>query len=214
MLTTLIIPEKNEVVRFGLKNTLKETEGVDVIGEYASIDDMMPELSRLKPDVVILEGNIDLLARCQACNDVRALSENTKVITLFEKHQDDELREIILSGAAGCVLTSAGKAEIIRSVGIVANGGLIFESEALIRLLGRVPRQERSGKPAEFDGSLTERQLAVLAMIARGYKNREIARTLNISNSTVKNDITNIKSKLTLDSREELAVYAASTKSA
>lgn len=128
MLTNLIIAEKNEIIRFGLKNTLEETEGVDVIGEYASIDDMMPELSRLKPDVVILGGNMDFLARCKACNDVRALSENTKVITLSEKYQDDELREIILAGAAGCALTSAGKAEIIKSVGIVANGGLSLTS--------------------------------------------------------------------------------------
>ena len=118
------------------------------------------------------------------------------------------MREIILSGAAGCVLTSAGKEGIIRSVGIVANGGFSFESDALVRLMGRIPKQEPRDKPAGLD-NLTERQTLVISMIARGCKNRDIAQRLNISNSTVKNDITNIKNKLMLDTRSQLAVYAA-----
>ena len=206
-LLNLIIAEENEIIRFGMKNALEETEGVDVIGEYASVDDMMSALSRLKPDVVILGGNIDFHARCQACNDVRDVSAGTRVITLFEKYQDDELREIILSGASGCVLTSAGKAGIIKSVGIVANGGLSFDNDALIRILGQAPKLRPNAGSTEID-ALTERQTLVLSLIAQGYKNRDIAERLNISNSTVKSDIARIKDKLALDSRAQLAAYA------
>ena len=206
-MTTSIITEENELIRHGLKNALEESKAADVIGDYAHAGEMMSDLGRLKPDVVILGGIGSLAERCQACNDIRDVSPDTRILTLFERQQDDELREIILSGATGCVLTSAGKAEIIRSVGVVADGGLSFDSDALIRLIGRVPKQERSDKPAEL-AELTERQVAVLSLIARGSKNSEIAQSLNVSNSTVKSDISRIKDKLALDSRAELATYA------
>ena len=207
-MTTSIITEENEFIRYGLKNAIHESEAADVIGDYAHAGEMMSDLGRLKPDVVILGGIGSLAERCQACNDIRDVSPATRILTLFERQQDDELREIILAGASGCVLTSAGKAEIIRSVGVVADGGLSFDSDALVRLIGRIPRQDLNDRPAALDG-LTERQVAVLSLIARGSKNSEIARRLNISNSTIKSDIARIKEKFALDTRAQLATYAA-----
>ena len=203
---TSIITEENELIRSALKSALQESGAADVIGDYARADEMALDLSRLKPDVVIVGGIGSLAERCLACNDIRDVSPNTRILTVFEKYEDDELREIILSGASGCVLTGAGKAEIIRSVGILANGGFSFDSDALIRLVGRVP-ERRDDKPAALDG-LTERQVAVLSMIARGSKNREIAQELHVSPSTIKSDIRRIKDKLTLDTRAQLGGYA------
>ena len=94
-----------------------------------------------------------------------------------------------------------------RSVGIVANGGLDFDLDALKRLMGRVPQQDGRGKPAALD-ALTERQTEVLALMAKRRKNKRIARELNISNSTVKNEVARIKEKFSLNSRTELGVYA------
>ena len=202
------VTEENEIIRHGLKNALEETKASEVIGDYASIGEMLPHLKSLKPDVVILGGIGSLAERCPACNDIRDLSPDATILTLTEKHQDDELREIIMAGALGCVLTSAGKAQIVRSVGIVANGGLSFDNDAIIRLVGANPKRWRGDKPAMLD-DLTERQVAVLSMIARGCKNREIADELHVSMSTVKNDIVKIKDKLALNSRTELAAYAA-----
>ena len=108
---------------------------------------------------------------------------------------------------SGDVLKSAGSSEMVRSVGVVACGGLNFESDALVRLLGRVPNQGRLANSADA-AILSEREIAVLSLIVRGYKNREIGQNLNVSNSTVKSDLVNIKSKLMLDSRAELAAFA------
>ncbi|MCY3544967.1 MAG: response regulator transcription factor [Chloroflexi bacterium] len=161
-----IITEDNEIIRHGLKNALEETKVTKVIGDYASLGEMLPHLKSLKPDVVILGGIGSLAERCLACNDIRELSPDTRILTLTERHQDDELREIILSGAAGCVLTSAGKAEIARSVGIVACGGFSFECHALVRLMERVPKQEPSDKPAALD-DLTERERVICPWLAK-----------------------------------------------
>ncbi len=203
-----IITEENQIIRFGLKRALEETGAAEVIGGYATIEDMLPHLSRLKPDVVILGGSGNILNRCLACYEIQSACPTAKILTLTEEHQDDELRHLILSGASGCVSTRAGGAEMIRSVGIVASGGLSFERDTIARLMGRVPQQVQSDKPVALD-TLTERQTWVLALLAKGRKNREIARKLHISNSTVKSDIAKIKDKLALDTRAELAFYAA-----
>ena len=206
-MVTLVICEENELVRLGLKSALEDAENVDILGTYAYSEGMLSKLTEIKPDVVILGGKGDILDRCRTCYEVRTLCPTTKVLTLTEKHRDDELYKIIISGASGNILTDAGSAEMINSVGVVACGGLNFESEALIRLLGRIPMREQVSSPAEID-KLNRRETAVLSLIAKGYKNSEIGQKLNISTSTVKSDISHLRQKLLIYSRSELAAYA------
>ena len=174
---------------------------------YADNEEMLSELNRLNPDVLILGGNGSILDRCRICHEVRTRCPTTKVLTLTEKQKDDELYEIILSGASGNVHTNAGSAEMIRSVGVVACGGLNFDSDALIRLLGRITTQRQSGGPHEL-ARLTGRETEVLSLIALGHRNTVIGQMLNVSNSTVKSDLVHIREKLLIDSRTELAAYA------
>ena len=206
-MVTIIICEENELVRLGLKAALEEAEDVDILGVYAYADAMLSRMNDIGPDVVVLGNNGNILDRCRTCQEVRTLCPTTKVLTLTEKQKDDELYEIILSGASGNVLTNAGSAEMIRSVGVVACGGLSFESEALIRLLGCIPKQEQVSRLAEIN-ELTQRETVVLALISLGNRNSEIGKKLNISTSTVKSDISHLRQKLLIDSRAELAVYA------
>ena len=206
-LLSAIITEENQIIRIGLKRALEETGVAEVIVEYATVAEMLPHLGILKPDVVILGGSGNILNRCLACYEIQSACPTAKILMLTEEEQDDDLRHLILSGASGCVATRAGGAELVRSVGIVANGGLSFERDTIARLMERVPQRVQSDKPVALD-ALTERQASVLALIANGRRNREIAQELNTSNSTVKNEGARIKEKLSLNSRAELGVYA------
>ena len=134
----MIITEKNDVIRTGLKAAIEETDIAEVIGDYASVGEMLPYLKSLTPDVVILGGSGNILNRCLACYEIQSASPTTKTLTLTEEQRDDELRHLILSGASGCVTTSAGGAEIARSVGMVADGGMSFDNAAIVRLVGRI----------------------------------------------------------------------------
>ena len=202
----MIISEKDEFTRLGLKSALQANEDIGILGDYETDEMMLSDLRSLNPDVVILGGTEDILNRCRTCMEVRTLHPAVKVLTLSEKQKDDDLYEIILSGASGDVLKSAGSTEMVRSVGVVACGGLHFDNDALIRLLGRIPNRGRVASPPGFD-LLSEREAAVISMIASGYKNAEIAQAINISRSTVRADITRIREKLNIDSRTELAAY-------
>ena len=203
----MIISEKDEFTRLGLKSALQANEDIGILGDYETDDVMLADLSCLKPDMVILGGTEDILNRCRTCMEVRTLHPAVKVLTLSEKQKDDDLYEIILSGASGDVLKSAGSTEMVRSVGVVACGGLHFESDALIRLLGRTLIQRQSGGPREL-ARLTGRETQILAFIALGHRNTVIGQMLNVSNSTVKSDLVHIREKLLIDSRTELAAYA------
>ena len=206
-MTTVIISEKDEFTRLGLKSALQTNEDIGILGDYETDDIMLSELGGLNPDVVILGGTNDILNRCQTCREVRTLCPTAKVLTLSEKQKDDDLYEIILSGASGDVLKSAGGAEMVRSVSVVACGGLTFESEALIRLLGRIPDQGRITSPPGIE-LLGERERTILALIAKGYSNTEIGKVVNLSKFTVRNNIGEIRSKLNVHTRAELSARA------
>ena len=96
---------------------------------------------------------------------------------------------------------------MVRSVSVVACGGLTFESEALIRLLGRIPDQGRITSPPGIE-LLGERERTILALIAKGYSNTEIGKVVNLSKFTVRNNIGEIRSKLNVHTRAELSARA------
>ena len=206
-MTTVIISEKDEFTRLGLKSALQAAEDISILGDYEADYLMLSDLNSLNPDVVILGGTEDILERCRTCQEVRTLCPTAKVLTLSEKQEDDDLYEIILSGASGDVLKTAGSAEMVRSVGVVACGGLNFDGEALVRLLGRTPRQRGSARPSGID-ELTQRESAIMVLVARGDTNEEIGRRLKLSKFTVRNNISDIRSKFGLKSRAGLAAFA------
>ncbi len=203
-MTTVIISDKDEFTRLGLKLAFQLNEDIKLLGDYESDDIMMSDLSGLNPDVVILGATEDVLARCQTCEEVRNLCPDAKVLTLSDSQKDDDLYEIILSGASGDVLKSSGSAEMVRSVGVVACGGLNFESDSLIRLLSRIPKQRQN----HLMDSLSERERTIVSLIARGYTNEQIGRVLNLSRFTIRNSVGDIRSKLNMKSRTELAAFA------
>ena len=135
-MTTVVISERDEFTRLGLKSALQSNESIEVLGDYDADEMMLSILTSLNPDVVVLGGTEDILDRCRTCLEVRTLCPTAKVLTLSERQKDDDLYEIILSGASGDVLKASGSAEMVRSVGVVACGGLNFDGEALVRLLG------------------------------------------------------------------------------
>ena len=205
-MTTVIISEKDEFTRLGLKSALQASEDISIVGDYEADDAMLSDLRSLSPDVVILGGTEDVLARCRTCEEVRTRCPDAKVLTVSEKQEDDDLYEIILSGASGDVLKAAGSVEIVRSVGVVACGGLNFDNDALIRLLGRIPRQQDT-QSFEFY-ALSERDRTIVTLVAEGYSDGEIGDRLSLSKFTVRNNIAEIRSKLNVKTKARLAALA------
>ena len=181
-MTTVIISEKDEFTRLGLKSALQAKEDISILGDYETDDAMLSDLSGLNPDVIILGGTEDIIAKRRICHEVRTLCPTAKVLTLSENQKDDDLYEIILSGASGDVLRSAGSVGMVRSVGVVAWGGLSFDNDALIRLLSRIPKQRQDHQT----DSLSERERMIVAMVAKGYTDGQIGGALDLSKFTIR----------------------------
>lgn len=203
----MIISEKDEFTRLGLKSALQSNKTIEILGDYATDEAMLSDLSCLKPDVVVLGITDNILDRCKTCREVRTLHPSVKVLTLSEKQRDDDLYETILSGASGDVLKSAGSEEMIKSVGVVACGGLKFDGEAIVRLLGRIPRH-RGYVAQSLSSNLTVRERKIMVLVAKGDTNEEIGHRLKLSKFTVRNNVIDIRSKFGLKSRTELAAFA------
>ena len=196
----LVIVEENEIILLGLKAALEDCEDIDLLGVYSRTDELLSNLERLKPEVILLGGNG---TTTQNCRKILGSFPETRVLPLDEEGNDYELYELFLSGAAGLLPKDVGKDEVARSVAIVAKGGLCLERETLKRLLERLPQPLKDDEVKEFK-TLTDREKTVLAMVTQGYRNEEIGRSLNISKSTVRNCISRLRSKMYVDSRTEL----------
>ena len=204
---TLIISERNELMRLGLKAACEASTCIEVVGDYATADDMLPELNGLKPDVVVLGTQGSIIERRRICAEMRKLSPKTRILALTEDSGDDDLHDIILSGVSGSVAKDASGAEILKSVRVVARGGLHFENDALLRLFGRIPGRQRDDRSHALD-KLTERERAILSLVAQGRSDVEIGRKLNLSRFTVRNRIVEMRNKLAMETRQHLVAYA------
>ena len=201
----VVIVEDNEITVLGLTAALESCNGVEIIEGYTGIDELLSNLSRLNPEVILLGGSGTAESKSQHCRTIVNSFPGIRVLPLSDEWNDDELHEIILSGAAGFLSRHAGKNDVVRSIAIVAQGGLSCDGDTLVRLLARLP-QPLNNAQTERLNALTGRERTVLVLVAQGCSNKDIGRNLNISASTVRNCISLLKSKLYVDSRTELIV--------
>ena len=201
----IVITEENELIRLGLKAALHGTEGMEVLGDYANTCEMFPFLATLTPDVALV-SSAELVAFGPIISEYfDTHSPETKILALCENVRDEEILAVLRSGASGYVLGGVGVEKLTGYIRIVASGGMCFDPRAVSSLITR--QVDPRLVPSAFrTADLTEREMLILAQLARGHTNLEIGTILYLSRSTVRNNITRIKNKLGVESRVELAV--------
>ena len=170
-------------------------------------DEFMPEVEKLKPDLVLMGMKWPAMSRIGVCRNIRRESPATQVLMLASEVRDEEVLASIMAGASGYIAMNARRSELIRAVHIITGGGSYFESSAVDRVISRF-QDMISVADVEGSDGLTEREVLILNMIAEGFSNEEIGESLGISHRTVRNNITELRTKLDLHSRPQLAAYA------
>jgi DNA-binding NarL/FixJ family response regulator len=149
----------------------------------------------------------------EACVTIKQLAPSAKIIMLTMSDEEADLYDAIKNGASGYLLKDASIDEVAQAIRLVADGQSLISPSMAAKLLEEFKTISRSGgKPEEIAPRLTDRELEVLNLVARGLNNREIARDLYISENTVKNHVRNILEKLQLHSRMEAVMYAVREK--
>lgn len=203
----VLIVDDHQVVRQGLRTFLELQEDIVVVGE-ATDGEMGVELVRQKqPDVVLMDLVMPRLDGIAATRQVKALAAGTKVIALTSFTEDDKVFPAIQAGASSYLLKDVSPDELVEAIRAAHRGEARLHPEIMRRLMEQVAQQNAPARESQVD-AITDRELDVVRLVAQGRSNHEIAQALVISEKTVKTHISNILSKLDLDDRTQLAIYA------
>ena len=201
---SVLIVDDHAVVRQGLRTFLDLQEEMEVVGEAATGVEAVEQTRRLVPDVVLMDLMMPEMSGIEAIRRIRAVSPNTKVIVLTSFGGDEQVFPSIKAGALGYLLKNVSPADLAKAIQAAHRGEPHLDPEIAKKLMDELSAKERRPVPDD----LTERELAVLRLIARGMSNREIATELVISEKTAKTHVSNILSKLHLADRTRAAIYA------
>ncbi len=203
----IMLVDDHEVVRLGLKALLSSRPGIEVVAEAETAWEAVSQALSLKPDVVIMDIRLPGSSGIEACRRIKKEAPEVRVIFLTAFPDDENLLEAIEAGADGYVLKRVGSAELLEALEKVRRGENVLDSSLMPQVFARLREVRRKERQSAF-ANLTERELQILALIARGKSNREIAEELFLSEKTVRNYVSQILGKLGLSSRAEAAVYA------
>lgn len=201
----LLLVDDHQVLRLGLRTLFKEADGFQVVGEAGTKAAAVTEAARLKPDVVLMDVRLPDGSGVEACRDIRAERPETRVLFLTSYADDDAVLATILAGADGFLLKEVGGEELLRAVKTVAGGRSILDPAVTQRVLARV--RSAPPLPDERRDKLSPQEERVLALVAEGKTNKEIAIALDLSEKTVGNYLSNVFQKLHVTRRAQAAVY-------
>jgi DNA-binding NarL/FixJ family response regulator len=205
--TRVLLVDDHEIVRLGLMTLINDQPNLQVVAEAGTASEAVRAVERWRPDVVLMDIRLPGEGGIEATQQITTRFPETKVVMLTSYADDDLVVRAIRAGAVGYVLKQVGNAELLRAIRAAARGEALLDPSATARLLARVREVEKRIEQDAFR-DLSERELEVLALVARGKTNAEIARVLNLSEKTVGNYVSTILDKLYLTNRVELATYA------
>jgi DNA-binding NarL/FixJ family response regulator len=209
----VLVVDDQELFRRGLTMLLAIEPGIEVIGEAGDGVEGTTLATTAAPDVILLDVRMLRRSGIEACLAIKDAVPSAKIIMLTVSDEEADLYEAVKSGAAGYLLKDSSIEEVAQAVRVVADGQSLISPSMAVKLIDefkQMSRPEREHVPGGL--RLTERELEVLRLVAKGMNNREIARQLYISENTVKNHVRNILEKLQLHSRMEAVMYAVREK--
>jgi two-component system, NarL family, response regulator DevR len=203
----VLLVDDHEVVRLGLKTLLEDVDWVDVVAEAGDAATAIHAAAQYQPDVVVMDIRLPGESGIEACATITQRWPNIKVIMLTSHGKDELLFRAIQAGASGYVLKQVGNEPVINALDAVRRGEALLDPIVTQRVLNYVRQSERGRHAAAFK-DLSEREMEILVLVAKGKSNGEIARELTLAEKTVRNHVSAILSKLSLTNRVEAATYA------
>ena len=203
---SILIIDDHEVVRQGLKAYLDAQPDFKVVGEASSGEDAVQLAGDYLPDVVLMDLVMSGMGGVQATRRVKDVTPRTQIVVLTSYHQDEFIFPALQAGAISYVLKDVGMDDLVDAIRKAAQGEAVLHP----RVAERVIHEINGAKRAVYNPftELTNREMEILRLIARGLSNSEIADDLVISENTVKGHVSNILSKLHLADRTQAAVFA------
>ena len=212
MTIQVVIADDQGMVRSGFSVLLNAQPDIEVIAEAVNGEEAIARAAELHPDVILMDVRMPVLDGLQATRVITEMAGAPKVLVLTTFDLDDYVYEALRSGASGFLLKDASAGELAAAVRLVAAGDALLSPGVTRRLIAEFARMGAPRSPGrqQLDG-LTERESEVLALVARGMSNAEIAGYLVVAEQTVKTHVSRILMKLGLRDRTQAVVLAYET---
>ena len=206
----ILIVDDHEMVRNGLSVMMEREEDFTVVGEAQNGKEAVEMVSELRPDVVLMDLRMPEMDGVEAMRQIRAKQDDVKFLVLTTYDTDEYIFDAIQAGAKGYLLKDASREELFRAVRTVNRGESLIEPAVVSRVLDRLTELSRRAAQGPDHLALSEREVEVLQLMARGSANKQIAGDLSITESTVKTHVANIFQKLEVSHRTEAVTKAMS----
>ncbi len=205
-LLRIFLLDDHEVVRRGIAELLTAVSGFEIVGEAGTVEQALSRIPAVRPDVAILDARLPDGSGIDVCREIRSRLPDTHCLILTSYDDEDAVLASVLAGASGYVLKEVRGSAIVDSVRRVAAGQSLIAPEVISQVMDRL----RNGTAADARlASLTDREREVLDLIAEGLTNRQIAERLFLAEKTVKNYVSSLLAKLSMQRRTQAAVSGA-----
>lgn len=203
----VLLVDDHSVVRMGMMTLINDQPGMETVGEAGTAAGAVKAVEELRPDVVLMDIRLPGEGGIAATERITDQYPDTKVVMLTSYADDELIFRAIRAGAKGYVLKQVGNEELLEAIQAAARGEAMLDPSTTNKILSRLRQLEAETEHSVFK-ELSARELDVLAEVAQGKTNSEIGEALNLSETTVRNYVSNILSKLDLNNRVELATFA------
>lgn len=203
----LVLVDDHEVVRLGLMTLLEDLPWIRVVAEAGNTAEAIQAVATHRPDVVVMDIRMPGESGIDACREITRRWPETKVVILTSFGDDELIFRAIQAGASGYVLKQVGNQALMNALDAVRQGEALLDPVVTQRVLAWVRQSEADRRVVAFK-DLSEREIEILAEVAKGKSNPEIATVLSLAEKTVRNHVSTILNKLGLTNRIEAAAYA------
>ena len=204
---SVFIVDDHEVVRVGLRTLLSRAPEIEVIGEAESVQQAVAKITELLPDVVLLDVRLKDGSGFEVSREVQKLDKDVRVLVLTAFSDDEMIMQAISAGADGYLLKEIGRDQLVEAIQKVASGQSILDPAVTGRVFGKMQALIQDPNGGNRLNSLSAQERKVLALVAEGKTNKEIAAAMGLSDKTIKNYFSNILEKLQLSRRSQAAAY-------
>ena len=205
----VLVVDDHPLLRRGVMDVLALQENLMVVGEAADGAEAVDKARELGPDVIVMDLEMPTMNGVEATKALQDVLPTANILMFTVSDKQADLFAAMRAGAKGYVLKNATGSDLTRAVFQIAQGGVIISPEMATKLLGELKVESESADPDGLAAALTPREAEVLALVAKGASNKELATALFVSENTIKTHMRNIMDKLHLANRSQAAAYGA-----